>query len=218
MRNHFLRAVFKQPLIYTGDILVVGSTSSITTSITLPSGLQQNDLVVICNMGDSTAQTLPTGYTNGQDGLSNSVNYRWSYKFMGATPDTTATNLASNSVHIAFALRGVNTTTPLDVTPPAIASLSTGMPNSPAITTATNKAFIVACGFLDDDAVASSVTAPSTYTLIIAADTTAGGLPGTVMAAYKILNTAGADDPSAFGGSGTDTWVGATFALRPAPI
>jgi hypothetical protein len=211
MLSHILRAVAGNFVPLDGLISLVGNpTSSTTTSITLPTGLQPNDLVVICSVADSTTQTLPTGYTNGQNGSSNSTEYRWSYKFMGATPDTTATNLASSSAHIAFAFRGVDTASPLDVVSPAISTNTTGMPDPPSITTVTNNSVIVACGFLDDDAVASSVTAPSTYTLLNASQNGA-----TVMAAYKTKTPAGADNPAAFGGSGTDSWVGATFALRP---
>jgi hypothetical protein len=89
------------------QISYIGQTQSTTTSITLPTGLQENDLVVIASASDATAQTLPLGYTNGQNG-NVAVQYRWSYKFMGATPDTTATGLSPTSVHIAFAFRGVN--------------------------------------------------------------------------------------------------------------
>ena len=88
------------------QISLVGQSQSTTTSITLPAGLQQYDLVVIASASDGTTQTLPPGYTNGQNG-NQGVQYRWSYKFMGATPDTTATGLSPNSVHIAFAFRGV---------------------------------------------------------------------------------------------------------------
>jgi hypothetical protein len=89
------------------QISYIGQTQSTTTSITLPAGLQENDLVVIASASDGTAQTLPVGYTNGQNG-NQGVQYRWSYKFMGATPDTTATGLSPTSVHIAFAFRGVS--------------------------------------------------------------------------------------------------------------
>jgi hypothetical protein len=89
------------------QISLVGQSQSTTTSITLPAGLQQYDLVVIASASDGTAQTLPPGYTNGQNG-NQGVQYRWSYKFMGATPDTTATGLSPNSVHIAFVFRGVS--------------------------------------------------------------------------------------------------------------
>jgi len=89
------------------QISYIGQTQSTTTSITLPTGLQENDLVVIASASDVTAQTLPIGYTNGQNG-NQGVQYRWSYKFMGVTPDTTATGLSPTSVHIAFAFRGVS--------------------------------------------------------------------------------------------------------------
>jgi hypothetical protein len=207
MLTKFLRAAAGNVSL---PITLVGTpTSSGTTSITLPTGLLQNDMVIICSVADNSTQTLPTGYTNGQNGSTNSTDYRWSYKFMGATPDTTATGLASNSSHIAFAFRNVNTTTPFDVTTPTISTSTSGMPNPPSITTVTNNAVIVACGFLDDDEL-TAVTAPATYTLIrFFADS------GTVMAAYKTKTPAGADDPAAFGGQGSDSWVGATFALRP---
>jgi hypothetical protein len=89
------------------QISYIGQTQSTTTSITLPTGLQENDLVIIASASDGTTQTLPVGYTNGQSG-NQQVRFRWSYKFMGATPDTTATGLSPNSVHIAFAFRGVS--------------------------------------------------------------------------------------------------------------
>jgi hypothetical protein len=120
--------------------------SSTGTSITLPIGMRQNDIVVVCSMSDDTTQNLPTGYTNGQNGVSNTVNYRWSYKQMGATPDTTVTGLSGTSVHIAMVFRNINTTTILDVASPAIATNTTGMPNSPSITTVTNNAIVIAMG------------------------------------------------------------------------
>lgn len=210
MLSHMLRGAAGNQAGVLPIELVGTSTASTTTSITLPTGLQQNDLVVICSVADSSSQTLPTGYTNGQNGSSNSTEYRWSYKFMGSTPDTTATGLSNSSAHIAFAFRNVDTLNPLDVTPPSISTATSGMPNPPSITTVTNGAVIVACGFLDDDSVSGSVTAPATYTLINAAENSA-----TVMAAYKTKDPAGTDDPAAFGGTGTDSWAGATFALSP---
>lgn len=196
------------------EIQFIGVTESTTTSITLPSGLQQNDIIVIASMSDGTAQNLPSTYTNGQNGSSNSVNYQWSYKRMGATPDSTATGLSSSSIHIAMAFRNVNTTTVLDVTPPTIETNTSGMPNPPSITTVTDKCLLVAVGYLDDDVVASTVTAPSGWTLIDAAEYGSSGAGGTIMSAYLQQPTAGTENAGAFGGSGTDSWVGAKFALR----
>jgi hypothetical protein len=191
--------------------VVVGtSTSSTANTITLPTGLQANDLVIICSVSDSTAQALPSGFTNGQNGVLNSTNYRWSYRVMGTVPITTATGLStSTSVHIAFAFRGVSLTTPV-VTTAVSTNADVGMPNPPSITTTSDETTIIAVGFLDDDSVAASVTAPSGYTLLRAAQNGA-----TVMAARKALPLAGTEDPGVFGGTGSDSWVGATFALLP---
>lgn len=191
-------------------ITLVGTTSSTGTSITLPAGLLEGDMVVIASVADSTTQTLPTGYTPGQNGAINTTQYIWSYKFMGAVPDTTAVGLSSTSAHIAFVFRGVDTTSPFAAVTPAVSSGITGRPDAPAVTTVTDNAVIVAMGFLDDDSVASSVTAPATYTLINAEQN-----GSTVMTAYKTKTPAGIDDPAAFGGTGSDAWVGATFAVKP---
>jgi hypothetical protein len=198
-------------------ITFIGSAQSTTGTLTLPSGLQQNDLVIVATFRDDNTTALPTGYTAGQAGTSNSVNYRWARKFMPATPDTTITGLSSTAaIHIAMVFRRVNTTTPLDATSPTIATNTAGMPNSRSITTVTNNAMVVSIGYLDDDVIASAVTAPTNYTLARAAQYGSAGAGGTVMAAYRIRTTAGAEDPGAFGGGGTDSWVGATIALRPA--
>lgn len=197
-------------------ISFIGSSQSTGTSITLPGGLQQDDIVIICSMSDGSSQNLPSTYINGQNGSSNSVNYRWSYKRMGATPDSTATGLSSSSVHIAIVFRNVATAVTFDATTPAIATNTSGMPNPPAITTVTNNAMVVAIGFLDDDVVASSVTAPTGFTLARAAQYGSSGSGGTVMAAYRLKSPAGSENAGAFGGSGTDSWVAAKLALRPA--
>ena len=70
---------------YTAGITFVDSSTTTGTTITLPTGLLQNDVVVICSMSPNTTTTLPTGYTDGQNGSSNLVRYRWAYKRMGAT-------------------------------------------------------------------------------------------------------------------------------------
>ncbi len=196
-------------------ITFINSAQSTTGTLTLPTGLQQNDLVIVASYRDDTTVALATGYTNGQQGLSNSVNYRWAYKFMPATPDTTITGLDStNVIHIAMVFRGVNTTTPLDVTVPAVATNTAGMPNPPSITPVTNNSMIVAIGYLDDDII--TATAPTNYTLARTANYGSAGAGGTVMGAYRRLVTAAAENPGTFGGGGDDAWVASTVALRPA--
>ena len=196
-------------------ITFIGSAQSTTGTLTLPAGLQQNDLVIVASYRDDSTTTLATGYTAGQAGTSNSVNYRWARKFMPATPDTTITGLDSTAViHIAMVFRGVNTTTPLDVASPTVATDDRDMPNSPSITTVTNNCMIVTIGYLDDDIV--TATAPTNYTLARSANYGSSNAGGTAMAAYRLVTTAGAQNPGTFGGGGDDSWVAATIALRPA--
>lgn len=198
-------------------IQYIASTSSTGTSINISGlGLLENDLVIVLSTSDGTTQNLPTGYTAGQNGTGGSPNYRWSYKRMGPTPDTTVAGLSGTSVHIAAVFRNVDPTTPLNVTSPTVSVGGSGMPNPPAITTVSDGCMIVALGFLDDDVVASTVAAPSGYTLGLAAQYGTAGSGATEMFAYLLQTSAGAADPGAFTATGGDDgWVGATIALNP---
>lgn len=191
----------------------VGSSSS---TVAIPSGTEPNDIVFVITAMDQAVPNTPTGYTAGQSGRTGvTVGYMWAYKIMPDPVDTTASGLSSNSraTHAAIVFRNADTTTPLDVTPPSTANGSSGAPNPPSITTATAGAMIVAFGYLDDDEVASAVTAPSGYTLATATETTGSG--ATVMAAYLLSTAAGTYDPGAFSGTGLDdAWEAATVALR----
>jgi hypothetical protein len=193
-------------------ILFVGSTTSTSSSINLPAGLQPGDLVVIATYLSGSTPATPTGYTLGQSGYTNSVGYMWSHKRMGSTPDTTASGLSAG-VSVAMVFRYVNATTPIDSTATALTGTS-GMPDCPEITTIKDRATIVAIGFLDNDVVASSVYFPKTYTLIGAYQYGSAGTGGTIMAAYYNQPAAGKDNPDVFTGTGTDAWIGVTFALR----
>lgn len=193
-------------------IQYIGNTSSVTTSINLPANLQNGDLVVVATYLSGSTPATPTGYTLGQSSFTNSVGYMWSHKRMTSTPDTTASGLSAG-VSIAIVFRYVNATTAIDSTASAITNTS-GMPDCPQITTVKDRATIIAIGFLDNDIVASSVYFPSKYTLIGSYQYGASGTGGTIMAAYYNQPTAGTDNPDVFSGTGTDSWVGTTFALR----
>jgi hypothetical protein len=194
-------------------INLVGTTSAAqVTTMDAPNGLQEGDILFVASHSTSTAQNLPTGFTNGQNGVTNTVQYRWSYKTVGPTPDTTIAGLSASGKHIAFAFRDIDPVDIFDVTTPDVASGTTGMPNSPAITTVENDTIVVSIGFLDDDSVQDTVTPPVGYLLARAVENATDG--GTLMVAYKNLDSSATEDPGAFGGDGTDDWVAATFALR----
>lgn len=203
-------------------ISLVGTptTKGITgTTMSVPSGLQEGDVVFVMLFSDWNVKPLaPTGFETGDNGAGGSsyVDWGWFYKVMGATPITKVEltyTYAQYSSGICFAVRGVDPSNVMDVSIPTKATGSSGMPNAPQITPVTNGAMILAFGFLDDDLVVP--TAPSGYTLIKYHQENDDPRFSTAMVAYKILETAATEDPAAFGGNGSDAWVGAICALRP---
>lgn len=214
MLHHALRAMPRKR-----RIIFLGYTDSGSATFDLPSGLRQNDVVVVASSSDSTSlSSTPSGYTAGQSG-SNGVSARWAFKRMGATPDTQVTlpESLTDGRHLALAFRYVNTSTALDATSPTPATGNSGMPNSPSVTTATLDALVLALGFLDDDVVAAAVAAPTYYTLAAAVQGGASGAGSTLMAAYRHKLLAGSEDPGGFTASGgSDAWLAATVVLRPA--
>jgi len=203
----------------TGFATGVGDTHVVS----LPGSPVAGDFVLVVLACDATADpsdattVITSGYTQLLRTGSNAPTNYVGYKVLSGTPDTEVEvreHVDTLSCGLIQIWRGVDTASPLDVTPPAAATGTTGTPNPPSITPATANALVVAIGLLDDDDVAGSVTAPSGYGDLIAADTGQGSVDGsTVMVASKVLATPAAEDPAAFGG-GNDAWIGFTIALR----
>lgn len=222
-------------------ITVVGSVGfeieagSSTEAISIPGTLAQNDIVQVAVCTDdeiaSPVAAGTGGIASGQsytdiyfsvDGSGSKANpgHHVAYKRMGGSPDSTVTInqvSAKKQAGTIYVLRGVDTTTALDATPTHNALNSNGAPDPPSITTVTANAMVVVIGLLDDDDVASSVTAPSGYTNLIAGDTAQGStsVGATSMVASKIIATAGVEAPAAFGGGLSDNNRTITVAYRP---
>lgn len=199
-------------------------TGASSTNVTLPGTPLQDDIVVVSMASDNAANAASvttSGYTTIFETLSSAPGGSAVWKRMGGTPDTIVTisqQASASREGGIYLIRGVDTTTATAHTGSApTASGTTGMPNAPSITTLVNDALVIAFGCLDDDVVSGSVTVPSGYGDLLVKDTASGGgLDATFMMAAKIVSTAGAEDPAAFGGSGTDDWFAASFSLRPA--
>jgi hypothetical protein len=210
------------------DIQYLGFTTSSGTSITLPSGLKQYDLVVVTSYLNNTASIIPQPsgsagngafddinrpYTLGQSGSANSVKSMWSYRVLGSSLDTSIVNITGST--IAFAFRNVDTTNPIHVIA-ASASAATGFPNPPSITTTNSGSVVIAIGYLDDDQInRTNITASVGYTLI--GSTSGSNNNGTIMAEYLVKTTPGVEDPGIFrtgSGAPDDSWVANTFALN----
>lgn len=146
------------------------------------------------------------------------------YRFMPSAPETQAiispsdavTNARAVAVHV---FRGVDQTTPIDVTATTASGINSFLANPPSITPTTAGAWILACGGGAGQTVSGSgytATGLTAFTTIGSADS----YDALVGAGYYDAWTSGAYDPSAFTGGGTDStdnsWAALTLALRPA--
>ena len=209
-----------------------GSTSSTTVFFGTP--LQQDDIVVLGHAIGSTASRSMTisGYTQlgsslYANGTSYDANLAVFYKRMGATPDTYFTlgssgNASSAQVVTITVLRGVHTTTAVDVTQTTATAPGSGGANPPSITPVTQDALGL---FFAAVATSSSNIASINYqpadtpldnpSWVAQADTQSITL-GTGSLPY----TGSALDPGIFLGNSAgagNSWAAMSTAWRPAP-
>lgn len=191
---------------------LVGVTQSLNEIMSLPSGLQQDDLMILM-VSSSASGNAPTstGWTTGNSGTYGAMTYAWYWKYY-ESGDTLTLDVDNNELKICAAFRNVDPIYPFDTTS-VIATGATGDPNAPSITTVTPMSFVVALGYLDDDNTA--ITVPTGYTLIANQIDDQANSKGSVAMAYKEIKVPGAEDPPTFGGTGTDEWVAISIALRP---
>lgn len=227
----------RKPLVIVGGRpTYVGSTAasmnaSGNLTLTLPGGMQQNDLVVITTGFSNTVDGDPgvstAGYTEVADIFGNDSqksNMSVCYKFMGSTPDTTATCLGSQSsvlstVAICQVWRGVNTTTPMDVTAVTATGINGAVADAPAITPTTSLAVVLACMLGTRPAsTVETPTGPANMTNFVNRGHGAASHSAFVcMASYDWTSGAFDPDPLTTVAAGTSaSWSAVTLALRPA--
>jgi hypothetical protein len=228
------RALFFVPVVgwrsAVASWTLIGSTGTTTTSggtnVNLPGSPTEGDIVLVGQGCDSQDIVAPntSGYTQiASSGGGSAPGYELHYKIMGATPDSIVNLDAGNGTTQINAIviqvwRGVDRNTPLDGVTPTTSSGGSGLPNAPSITPTTDGALVFAFGVLDDDD-DPTITAPSTYSnlqLQISGSETGGSNGATTMLASKVVPTAQAENPGAFGGTDSDEWFALSFCLRPA--
>lgn len=199
--------------------------------------LQQNDLVLVsmvyASVTDRSSVMPISGYTGAHTALwsddTADATFLAQYKFMGASPDSTVTIPAVASGYgiacTLYAFRGVDTVTPLDVTPVTATGINTSAGNCPAITPATAGAWIVgvagSAGSNNDGSVWTAPAGVSAATnhfrsASTASPTVAEPSIGTFL---KTDWVSGSFDAAAFGNANTDVtgaWAAVALALRPA--
>jgi hypothetical protein len=205
----------------------------VTLDLTTISGLAQNDLVIVAyGIGDAdnvdeNMAMVTAGYTEVADLFSddvNDTNLGVFYKFMGASPDTSAVvdglgGIDAAVVAIAMVFRGVNTGTPMDVAATTSTVIDTMHPNPPSIDWSTAGTWIVIAGASAHQATGTSYTFPTGYTTnaadLLSVDTT----KITVGMGYR-TNPADPEDPGVMTLAGSDNTAysaaAVTMALKEA--
>lgn len=182
-----------------------GGTATLT-------GIQSGDLVVAVVTGDAGGQSpVASGFTNIANSNSNSVQYRISYGFSTGTSIGYAKSGNDEGIVLA-AFRGVDSTNPLDVTPPSL-EISSGNVTSitpPSITPTNNNCMIViGIGIDDNDKSNATISTGFTTASFSHQTNTNTGV------FYKKQTTAQQENPSAISWSGGENAVVGTIALRP---
>jgi hypothetical protein len=209
----------------TGTSVVTFSFSG--GSNTTPSA---GDLVVVTIVVGSAGRNpmidlSAQGYTNLTQLNPNTASIDTSlcvcYKIMGGTPDTTVTmpstgNNADAQRWSIQCFRGVDATTPMDVTPVSATGINTTRADPAAITPVTAGAWIVICA----GGAAATATALTFAALTnVLSGATADTNDAVVGSGYYTAWTSGAYDPAASStGSAVaaaDSWAAYTLALRP---
>ena len=196
--------------------LVDYGTLADTGTITFPT-VSENCVAIIGVSSDaSNARVTPTGWTrydNDNQGLI------FGRVYTGSISDVSLSDITGRTTDSACVWAVFTTSNTIPFDDANNLQDSGGMPDPPNIVGGPeNGDAVLLWGGLDDDAVASSVTAPATYTMCGVIESTTGGPATTAMMAYAIYkaNNPGATDnpPDAFGGSGSDRWYAGTFLFK----
>lgn len=226
-------------------ISFIGSTSEaalngsdITLDLTVISGIAQNDIVIIgyaigsSDDGDyNLVVNTPTDYNEVADLFADDTQdcqLGVFYKVQGATPDTDVVvegfgNMNNSVTVIAMVFRGVDPTTPMDVTPTTATGIDSANANPPSINH-NNPAgvwtvIVGAAGHNQGDG--RSFTFPTGYTtnaVSLSANDSDDILLGM---GYRSSGVSDPEDPGVmtFTGGADNvifSWCGVTIALRPA--
>lgn len=186
---------------------------------------REGDLVVLlagCSTYLDQTFTYPGTWTKETELYSNGTydcNLAIGYKIMTSSPDTsvavTLSTFGNNSracALLAYVLRNVNQSTPIDVT--TTTSTGSGNTNPPSITPSTAGSWILACG-------GQSEYRTNTFSSMPGLSSTHEvfqdwfGTSSILLGVGYVEWTSGAVDPSAWASTYTDRYSAATLAIRP---
>jgi hypothetical protein len=212
------------------------TTTQSLTSLTGGSNSQpsEGDLVIVCcavgSQGRDSAQAISGYSTLGTQLNQSAVTYdssmQVSYKVMTSTPDTSITipaqgNAADGQAWAVMVFRGVDTSTPFDVSSVSAGGTGTGRPDPAAITPTTTGAWIVVAAAAAASATTTAFTFPADLSDDAVQATGADTNDARASMAYHDDWTSGSYNPAQYTGGTTganDSWTAWTMALRPGAV
>lgn len=203
------------------------TTAGTSHTVNLPSGIQSNDLLIVCLDKGSTAATVNAleGWTELLDENAGNGLYI-AYKFANGTESGTITLTTSASTRSAEVVLRISGAENPAVQAPVVGTTATGTsttPNPPSITPPSSKdyLFIAMCGSAgeqaDDDTYVT--TFPTNYSHSQNEKTcgiAGSNLGGLVGVATRQLTTGVAEDPGTFTVSENAAWRAQTVIIHPA--
>ena len=185
-------------------ITVAGSGSAfLSTTLTLPSGLAENDVIFYYGAADTGVPATPTGFTNITT-LNSQVDTNLSYLVIPAVVPTEITGLTNSGddVHGCVILRDVDLTDIVN----AFTTSVTGneYANPPAITTNEDGCAILTFVGIDDDEFASDMVASVNWDILMSENSNTAGTGGSsiniaMYTAPTIFGLGGSFDPGVQG-------------------
>jgi VCBS repeat-containing protein len=224
-----------QGIEFVGATAVQGQKANY--AVPMPTGAQPGDLVIVMSGSIATVDynigvVAPSGYTELADLYANDsydTNMTASYKILGAVPETEVIVNGSighdiwGSGAIAMLWRGVDQTSPMDVTHTAGGGGNSSNANPPAITPLTPGSVVVAMGaWYSPSPNATTTGFPTGYENTVTVShipPLAGAQPFSIAACSKVWSGDGPEDPANFTDASSNTmssWCAITVALRPA--
>lgn len=206
--------------------------SSFTGSITLPTGTQVGDLVLVASVSDGGTLSTPSwaagpsNYTSITNITNQDPSYQLSYKFVESALETTVDGLTGTTTqvggggggqprgtaHIVQVFRGADPAATISF---ADSSNNNGNPDPPPISGVAANNIVAAFAFVDD--ISITATSPGGYTLgaLQSVGTNPNGSQeATVMCAYNLNPTTPTENPGQFNVSNDDAWEAVTILIE----
>jgi hypothetical protein len=227
-------------IVYVGGATGTGTGATYSVSLTsltggIASAAAEGDIVIVTTgwAGPSASNGNPGVTTSGYTELSDiygsdtrSANLSVDWKIMSSTPDTSVTvsgynNAAYGGATVVQVFRGVDQSTPIDVTTTTATGTNSNLANAAAITPTNAGALILACGIGTTDSTPTAKTLPSTTEIAYPLQVSGTGSTNSAIAAMFAIyySQSAAYDPAAWSGGENDTTNDsraiATVALRP---